>query len=63
MSALGQKQRYAPQKRMSALLPKADMCGATCDVRFGPIADISQSQVREVAEEELDRDQHGAPAI
>jgi hypothetical protein len=21
---------------MSALPPKADMCGATCDVRFGP---------------------------
>ena len=28
---------------MSALPPKADMCGATRDVRFGPIADISQS--------------------
>jgi hypothetical protein len=25
---------------MSALAPKADMCGATSDVRFGPIADI-----------------------
>ena len=25
---------------MSALLPRADMCGATRDVRFGPIADI-----------------------
>jgi hypothetical protein len=24
---------------MSALPPKADMCGATMDVRFGPIAD------------------------
>jgi hypothetical protein len=24
---------------MSALPPKADMCGATSDVRFGPIAD------------------------
>jgi hypothetical protein len=22
---------------MSALLPKADMCGATSDVRYGPI--------------------------
>src|SRR5262245_42376220 len=30
-----------PQKAMSALPPKADMCGATTDVRFGPIADIS----------------------
>jgi len=26
---------------MSALPPKADMCGATSDVRFGPIADIT----------------------
>jgi hypothetical protein len=25
---------------MSALPPKADMCGATTDVRFGPKADI-----------------------
>ena len=25
---------------MSALPPKADMCGANTDVRFGPIADI-----------------------
>jgi hypothetical protein len=25
---------------MSALLPKADVCGATSDVRYGPIADI-----------------------
>jgi hypothetical protein len=29
-----------PQTVMSALRPKADMCGATRDVRFGPIADI-----------------------
>jgi hypothetical protein len=28
---------------MSALPPKADMCGATKDVRFGPIADIPHS--------------------
>jgi hypothetical protein len=27
-------------KTMSALPPKADMCGATRDVRFGPKADI-----------------------
>src|SRR5262245_32945344 len=27
-----------PQKAMSALPPKADMCGATRDVRFGPKA-------------------------
>src|SRR5262249_51546149 len=41
MSALGQKQTFAPRKGMSALPPKADMCGATGDVRFGPIADIA----------------------
>jgi hypothetical protein len=40
MSALGHKQTFAPQKAMSALPPKADMCGATRDVRFGPKADI-----------------------
>jgi len=38
MSALGQKQTYAMQKGMSALPPKADMCSAARDVRFGPIA-------------------------
>jgi hypothetical protein len=30
-----------PQKAMSALPPKADMCGATTDVRFGPKADMA----------------------
>jgi hypothetical protein len=29
-----------PQTVMSALTPKADMCGALADVCFGPIADI-----------------------
>src|SRR5262245_23507158 len=29
------------QSKMSALPPKADMCGATRDVRFGPRADIN----------------------
>jgi hypothetical protein len=28
---------------MSALPPKADMCSATRDVRYGPIADMSVS--------------------
>ena len=41
MSALGQKQTCAAQKGMSALPPKADMCDATRDVRFVPIADIT----------------------
>jgi len=39
MSALGQKRTFALQKVMSALHPIADMCGATRDVRFVPIAD------------------------
>ena len=39
MSALGQKQTCAAQKVMSALPPKADMCGALGDVRFVAKAD------------------------
>ena len=39
MSALGQKRTFAVQKVMSALPPKADMCGATRHVRYVPIAD------------------------
>jgi hypothetical protein len=41
MSALGQKQTFAMQTAMSALPPKADMCGAETNVCFGPKADIS----------------------
>jgi len=33
MSAKGHKQIYAPQKAMSALPLKADMCSANPDVR------------------------------
>jgi hypothetical protein len=40
MSALGQKQTFAPQQAMSAVTPKADMCSATRYVRFVPKADI-----------------------
>ena len=43
MSALGQKRTFAVQKGMSALTPKADMCGATRYVRFVPEADIARS--------------------
>jgi hypothetical protein len=39
MSALGHKRTCAMQNLMSALPPKADICGATRDVRFGPKAD------------------------
>ena len=42
MSALGQERIFAAQNAMSALPPKADMCGATRDVRFVPIADIRE---------------------
>jgi hypothetical protein len=35
MSALGQKQTFALQWAMSALHPKADVCGAARDVRPG----------------------------
>ena len=41
MSALGQKRTFAPQKVMSALPPKADICSAARDVRFGPKAGIA----------------------
>jgi hypothetical protein len=37
---LGRKRLFRSAIIMSALPPKADMCGATRDVRFGPIADI-----------------------
>jgi hypothetical protein len=37
MSALDQKATCASQNVMSALAPKADMCGALAHVRFGPI--------------------------
>src|SRR5262245_51299662 len=40
MSALGQKRTFRSAITMSALPPKADMCGATRDVRYGPKADI-----------------------
>ena len=33
-----------PPKAMSALPPKADMCGALAHVCFGPIADIVASR-------------------
>jgi hypothetical protein len=32
--------------RMSPLPPKADMCGATRDVRFGPKADMTALRTR-----------------
>ena len=46
MSALGQKQTFAVQNGMSALPPKADMCGATRHVRFVPEADMHRRKSR-----------------
>jgi hypothetical protein len=40
---LGQKRTRAVQNGMSALPPKADMCGATGNVRFGPEADMQSA--------------------
>jgi hypothetical protein len=39
---LGQKQTYAVHQPVSALPPKADMCGAARDVRFGPLMQCSE---------------------
>src|SRR5262249_32700828 len=44
MSALGHKRTFATQKGMSALPPKADMCGAVAHVRFGPKADMAKTR-------------------
>src|SRR5262249_18383141 len=44
MCALGQKQTFAVQEAMSALPPKADMCGAKADVRYGPKADMCDAK-------------------
>jgi hypothetical protein len=49
MSALGQKQTFAAQNAMSALPPKADICGATRDVRFVPKADMAPSRYPDLA--------------
>jgi hypothetical protein len=45
LSALGQKQTCAAQNVMSALRPKADMCGALAHVCFGPEADIGSHSI------------------
>src|SRR5262245_26414532 len=43
-----------PQMVMSALLPKADMCGANEHVRYGPIADISRYSITSSARDSSD---------
>jgi hypothetical protein len=42
MSALGQKQTFCDAIAMSALPPKADICGVARDVRFWAKADITE---------------------
>src|SRR5262249_24743431 len=54
MSALGQKQTYAVHNGMSALHPKADMCGAIADVCFGPKADIATYSITSSARARTD---------
>jgi hypothetical protein len=54
MSALGHKRTFAVQKGMSALPPKADMCGATWYVRFVPKADIVSVTSRSALNREVE---------
>ena len=42
MSAVGHYQTYALQKPMSALPPRANMCGALAHICFGPCVDGSE---------------------
>src|SRR5215471_13693927 len=44
MSALGQKQTYAAQNVMSALPPKADMCGAAMGQQRTHVAKVTEPQ-------------------
>jgi hypothetical protein len=46
MSQMGHKQTFRVARALSALFPKADMCGATRDVRFGPEADMRRHHHR-----------------
>src|SRR5262249_2456309 len=41
ISGMGQKQTKRQVREMSDFPPKADLCAATRDVRYGPIADIA----------------------
>jgi hypothetical protein len=47
MSAMGQKLPRDAAGCMSALPPKADMCSAPADVRYGPIADSCSAQIKQ----------------
>ena len=45
ISALSQKQTFRIARFMSALPPKADMCDAQADVRYGPEADMCSARL------------------
>ena len=45
MPAMGHKQTLEQASEMSALPPKADMCGVEIDVCFVPRTDIDTSQL------------------
>ena len=62
MSALGQKQTSEAHKLMSALPPKAGMCSAIADVRFGPKA-ARRQPVNELANHRDQRICFGIAAI
>ena len=42
---MGHKRTCASEEAMTALPPKADICGANGNVRYGPIVDIPPSMV------------------
>jgi len=44
MFVVARKEAFRPPVAMSALPPKADMCGAARDVRYGPKADICSAK-------------------
>ena len=54
MSALGQKQTFAVQDVMSALLPIADICSAQAHVRFGPLTSDLRLDARRERTQPLD---------
>ena len=62
MSALGQKRTFAAHKPMSALPPKADMCGAKRDVHLVPIADMARPSPRTERRPQPDRLRAVSPA-
>jgi hypothetical protein len=48
MSQMGHLQTFGEPNRMSALPPKADIGTQSRNVRFGPIAEVGPTQVRQL---------------